>query len=181
MNDSYRNESDGNLVEYINRGEAEAFEVLYFRYRDWIYNLARRFTGNDDQALDVLQETFIYLMKKFPGFKLTSQMTTFLYPAVKNISIAVCRNRKRFVSSEELRDDIPAEEELCNERSKLEEVLSGLDEQNREILLMRFVDQMKLEEIAIVMGISPGMVKSRFYRALAFLREDERTRKYFLE
>ena len=57
-------ESDEQLIEAINRGEGEAFESLYYRYRDWVYNIAWRFTANREDALDVLQDTFIYLMGK---------------------------------------------------------------------------------------------------------------------
>ena len=48
-----------------------------------VVRLAHRFTGNADDAQDVLQETFKYMLGKFPGFKLTAAMTTFLYPVVQ--------------------------------------------------------------------------------------------------
>ena len=60
--------SDQELIEAINNGRQDAFEVLYYRYRDWIFNLAWRFTGNQHDALDVLQETLAYFLGKFPGF-----------------------------------------------------------------------------------------------------------------
>ena len=84
-------ESDQELIELANRGDSDAFEILYHRYRDWVYRLACRFTGNGQDALDVLQETFAYLLGKFPGFELTAAMTTFLYPVVKHLSFAVRR------------------------------------------------------------------------------------------
>ena len=54
---------DLQLIADINNGDAAAFEVLYFRHRDWVVNLARRFTGSEDLALDVMPETFIYFRK----------------------------------------------------------------------------------------------------------------------
>ena len=83
--------SDGQLIDAINRGAhgggaRAAFEVLYRRHRDWVVSLAYRFTGNRDDALDVMQETFIYLLGKFPGLALTAKLTTFLYPVVKHIA-----------------------------------------------------------------------------------------------
>src|SRR5688500_13279504 len=75
--------SDLELVAALNGGDVSAFNGLYYRYRDWVVRLAARFTGSDDDALDVLQETFSYVLRKFPGFRLTSAMTTFLYPVVK--------------------------------------------------------------------------------------------------
>src|SRR5687768_16771157 len=79
---------DLDLIAAINDGDTGAFEVLYHRHRDWVVNLAFRFVGDRDLALDVLQETFLYFVKKFPGFRLTANLKTFLYPAVKNLSIA---------------------------------------------------------------------------------------------
>jgi hypothetical protein len=77
---SYGNSSrtDQDLIAAVNRGDAEAFEELYFRYRDWAARLACRYTHDEDLALDVMQEVFIYFMKKFPGFELCCELKTFL-------------------------------------------------------------------------------------------------------
>ena len=80
--------TDQELIASLNRGNDAAFDALYYRYRDWVVRLAHRFTGNADDALDVMQETFAYVAGKFPGFELTCAMTSFLYPAVRNLSIA---------------------------------------------------------------------------------------------
>src|SRR5436305_13385912 len=92
--------TDLELIAAINGGDAAAFEVLYLRYRDWVTALACRFTNDNELALDVLQETFLYFLKKFPGFALTSQLKTFLYPAVRNLSIAARRKAQRHQSTE---------------------------------------------------------------------------------
>ena len=176
-------ESDEHLIELINRGDSEAFESLYYRYRDWVYNLAWRFTGNQTDSLDVLQETFTYLLNKFPGFKLTASMTTFLYPVVKHLAFNLSRKNRRFISGEDNLDEIPAStsDEAAEQRSELSAVLSTLPDQHREILLMRFVDDMDLKEIAAALNIPLGTIKSRLHRALNTLRKDKRTRAYFLE
>ena len=85
--------SDEELLEQAKKGDAEAFETLYRRHRDWVYRLAWRFTGNEADALDVLQETFAYLLRKLPGLRLTAAMTTFLYPVVKHLSLNLRRKR----------------------------------------------------------------------------------------
>src|SRR5437667_8192881 len=92
--------SDRELIAAINDGQADAFEALYYRYRDWVVGLAYRFTGDRELALDVLQETFLYFLRKFPGFILTAQLKTFLYPAVRNLSISARRKAGRFQSDE---------------------------------------------------------------------------------
>jgi RNA polymerase sigma-70 factor (ECF subfamily) len=175
--------SDADLVRALNAGDASAFDGLYFRYRDWVVGLARRFTWNDDDALDVLQETFAYVFRKFPGFVLTASMTTFLYPVVRNLSIAARRKRTRQAQLPEgaAHADPAAPEEIHygKEREELSAVLSGLPEGQREVLLMRFVDGMSLAEIGAALGVPEGTVKSRLHNAIAALRKDERTVRYF--
>jgi RNA polymerase sigma-70 factor, ECF subfamily len=174
--------SDAELVAAINNGDAAAFEVLYFRYRDWVVGLAYRFTGDSDAALDVLQETFLYVLRKFPGFRLTANFKTFLYPAVRNLSIAARRKAARYqATADELEqlEHAPAPTAACPEAGDLPVVLSGLPEEQREVLRLRFVDGLSLAEIATAMDIPLGTVKSRLHNALQALRADERTRSFF--
>jgi RNA polymerase sigma-70 factor (ECF subfamily) len=175
--------SDQKLIQLINGGDEEAFEILYRRYRDWVYNLAWRFTGNQQDALDVLQDTFIYLLGKFPGFSLTASMTTFLYPVVKHICLTIRSKNRRPASDGEILSEItaPAIKESHSNRSELAAVLAVLPDEQREVLLMRFVDDMNLQEIASVLNIPIGTVKSRLHHALRKLQEDRRTKDYFLE
>lgn len=173
-------ESDEELIAAANNGEREAFETLYYRYRDWVYRLAGRFTSTDADALDVLQETFGYLLGKFPGFELTASMTTFLYPVVKHTAFAIRRKNKRFASDQDALNDVPAPQAEQTSRKELAAVLSLLTEDQRETLLMRYVDDMNLKEIAAALQIPLGTVKSRLYNALERLRHDKRTKEYFL-
>ena len=176
-------ESDEELIELANRGDSDAFEALYQRYRDWVYQLAWRFTGNREEALDVLQETFMYLLQKFPGFRLTASMTTFLYPVVKHLSLAIRRRKRPQTSWEERLTELsaPASDEMADQRAELAGALAVLREGQREVLLMRFVDDMSLQEIGTALNIPVGTVKSRLFHALRKLRQDRRTRDYFLE
>ena len=174
--------ADLELIAAINRGDAAAFEVLYFRYRDWVAALAFRFTGDNDAALDVLQETFLYVLRKFPGFRLTANFKTFLYPAVRNLSIAARRKAERYQASEEhLRqlENTPAAPSRESGGGELDVVLASLSEEHREVILLRFVDGLSLAEIAEATDIPLGTVKSRLHNALQTLRSDQRTRDYF--
>jgi RNA polymerase sigma-70 factor (ECF subfamily) len=176
-------ESDQELIELANQGDAEAFEALYFRYRDWVYRLAWRFIGNREDALDVLQETFAYLLGKFPGFELTASMKTFLYPTVRHLSAAIRVKKRRIVSEAEILEELaaPASVEPDSRCSELSAVLAVLPDEQRDVLLMRFVDDMSLQEVAAALNVPIGTVKSRLNRALRMLRDDRRTRDYFLE
>jgi RNA polymerase sigma-70 factor (ECF subfamily) len=172
---------DQELITALNAGDASAFDALYYRYRDWCLRLAYRFTRDRDDALDALQETFAYLSRKFPGFVLTASMTTFLYPVVKNSALAIRRKRMRLVTGSESQIEIPVVEgtEAPDPRDALAQVLAQVPDASREVLLMRFVDGLKLHEIAAALGVPVGTVKSRMHNALEALRADERTRRYF--
>jgi RNA polymerase sigma-70 factor (ECF subfamily) len=173
--------SDLDLVAALNSGEVAAFDALYARHRDWVVRLARRFTGNDADALDVLQETFAYLLRKFPGFTLTAAMTTFLYPVVKHLALAAKRKTMRLVADDYTLDTATdrSAADPGDARPELSVVLSALPETHREVLLMRFVDGLSLAEVAEALCIPLGTVKSRLHNALNMLREDLRTRAYF--
>jgi len=173
--------SDLQLVAAVNGGDAAAFEVLYLRYRDWVVGLACRFTDDEDLALDVLQETFLYVLKKFPGFRLTANFKTFLYPAVKNLALAAKNKARRYQSTEAeiARAEGTVAPAADASPEDLRQLLKGLSEEHREALLLRFVDGLDLAEIARAMDVPLGTVKSRLHNALGTLRADPRTKQFF--
>lgn len=174
--------SDQDLIAAANRGDAGAFEALYKRYREWVVNLACRFTRDRDLAHDVMQETFIYLLRKFPGFELVggAKFKTFLYPVVRHTALALGRKARqlKFDRSGPIGQaiDPPAPPP---DLTHLHATVQALDSGHREVLLLRFADSLSLQEIALALEIPLGTVKSRLHHALAQLRQDERLREYF--
>jgi RNA polymerase sigma-70 factor, ECF subfamily len=175
--------TDLELIAFINEGNESAFAALYHRHRDWVVNLAYRWTGDRDLALDVLQETFFYFSRKFPGFRLTAKLQTFFYPVVRNLSIAARRKLERFQSSDpdDLAKHAAAPAPTANDRDQLHAVLASLSEEHREVLLLRFVDGLSLSEISSAMEIPLGTVKSRLHNSLETLRKDPLTKTFFQE
>ena len=168
--------SDVELVQAINAGDTDAFEALYRRHRDWVARLAYRFTGDYDGALEVTQEVFLYLLRKFPGLTLRARLTTLLYPAVKHLARDWRAQRHRHAAQApptEPAADTSADATLA-ERDELEAVLASLSTGQRELLLMRYVDGMSLAEIAEALGLALGTVKSRLHHALAAARRARR-------
>ena len=176
--------SDQQLVTAVNGGDWDAFDALYHRHHDWAFRLAWRFSPDENDAQDAVQEAFIYLAGKFRargGLELRAGLTTLLYPAVKHSALAIKRRRRR---TGELPEEIqiPAPDptrEVDAVRTELTHVLRQLSDAHREITLMRFVDDMTLEEIATALAIPLGTAKSRLHHALAALKEDSALRKYF--
>jgi RNA polymerase sigma-70 factor (ECF subfamily) len=172
--------SDDELIQQADQGNPEAFEALYHRHRDWVYRLAWRFTGNQADALDVLQETFLYLLGKSPGLHLTASLTTFLYPVVKHLSLNLRRRRAGGQIDDDILLSLPDSAGPQTSRTELTAALATLPVEQREVVLMRFLDDMNLDEIAQALQVPTGTIKSRLHRALGTLRHDPRTRDYFL-
>ena len=180
--DQFDSRTDQQLIAGINAGDAAAFEVLYRRHRDWVVGLACRITGSEDLALDVLQETFLYFLKKFPGFCLTANLKTFLYPAVRNLSIAARRKAGRYQSTETellLLEQASDPHAVVNPTNDLAAALANLSEEHREVLLLRYVDGLALAEIAQAVEVPLGTVKPWLHHALESLRGDNRAKQFF--
>jgi len=172
--------SDAELIRAANAGDSTAFEALYFRYRDWVVNLAFRFTADRELALDILQDTFFYFSKKFPGFELTCQLKSFLYPVVKNLSINARNKARRYQPGEELFAQIEAPQPAQTaSENDLRFALASLPETHREVVLLRFLEEMPLAEIADALEIPLGTVKSRLHNALELLRENPKIKSLF--
>jgi RNA polymerase sigma-70 factor (ECF subfamily) len=178
--------SDEELVAICNVGDAleaaRAFEALYRRHRDFVLRVARRFTRDRELALDASQETFAYLLSKFPpagpGLTLTARLSTLLYPAAKNAALNAVRKARRIAGAgDDLLDELPAESPA--EAEPIDAALARLSPERREVLTLRFVDDLSLAEIAIALEVPLGTVKSRLHLALKELREDSGIKDLF--
>ena len=175
--------SDRELVELCNRGSrdeaVQAFETLYRRHRDYVTRVSLRFGADREGAVDVLQETFLYLLKKFPpegeGLVLTAQLRSLLYPVAKHLTLSSLRQRTRIDDSEEFDPDrLPAPggtDPAERDPARLSAALARLSVERREVVLLRFVDDMSLQDIADTLSIPLGTVKSRLHLAIRELRE----------
>ncbi|MGD0651932.1 MAG: sigma-70 family RNA polymerase sigma factor, partial [Verrucomicrobiia bacterium] len=149
------------LIAAINEGDEGAFEVLYYRHRDWVAGLAQRLTGDYALALDVLQETFRYFLGKFPGFRLTAQLKTFLYPVVRHLAMAAREKAARCqaaATDQETLENLPAAVPRADSTETLEAVLAMLPEEQRETLWLRFVENLSLAEVATALSVPLGTV-----------------------
>lgn len=174
--------NDRELVELCNRGDrddaVQAFETLYRRHRDYVTRVALRFGADREAAVDVLQETFLYLLKKFPpageGLVLTAQLRSLLYPVAKNLTLSSLRQRARLDDAEGFDPDrLPAPaaaDPAHRDTALLSAALARLSPERREVLLLRFVDDMALQDIADTLSIPLGTVKSRLHLAVRELR-----------
>jgi RNA polymerase sigma-70 factor (ECF subfamily) len=179
---------EGDLVERAQAGDMEAFAELVRRYERRIYRMARQITQNDEDAEDVLQESFLKAFQHLDSFQGQSKFYTWVTRIAVNESLMKLRKRKsdRTVSLDEnietdeepivreiaVWDDTPeskySQEEL---RQILDKAIESLKPIFRTVFILRDVEELSTEETAEVLGLSIAAVKSRLLRARLQLRE----------
>ena len=173
--------TDQQLIDALNRGDHSAFDTIYERYHRWVQHVAIRFTRNEADALDVLQEVFGYLARHASQLTLTAKLTTYLYPIVRSQAINLIRkrNRRESLPIDELNQLTAPPPDTNMLHHDLAALIGNLPEPQREVLLMKALDGMTQEDIATALNIAVGTVKSRLHRATDTLKRDPRTRRYF--
>ncbi|RME87421.1 MAG: sigma-70 family RNA polymerase sigma factor [Planctomycetota bacterium] len=171
-NPLYSQLSDESLIERAQKGDEQAFNALYDRHKDRILNFSYALTGDREAPWDVLQETFLYLFKKLPHYRQEAKFTTLLYKVVKNLSITILRkNRKIPHSLEEdqaalLSSDMASPDEIIaleEQKEEFEKILFTLSPTFREVLYLKIVEALEYSEIAEILDLPLGTVKSRLH------------------
>ena len=160
------------------RGDAEAFRQLVEAYQTPAYRLAARMCG-PDSAEDVTQEAFLAAWRALPEFRGDCRFSTWLYRLVSNAAIDCLRREKKHrdtgdVDDLELPDGGPSlqeQAERSDTRDAVRWALDRLSPEHRQVLLLRFMQELDYGEIARALNVSEGTVKSRINRAKSKLRE----------
>lgn len=185
-------QSEADLVARCKAGDKLAFDELISSHQDRVFNVAYRLMGNYDEALDLTQEVFLTCFRKIGSFKGDSALSTWLY----RITVNTAKNRWKYQQSRGLNrtDSLdaplpdgegekslaqypsadPSPSEVASGRqamNRFEECLQKLPQEYREVLVLRYIEELSYEEIAEILRISLGTVKSRIHRARAELRE----------
>ena len=183
-------DSDEGLMLRYQKGEVRAFEILLSRHRRPIFNFILRYVGEPAQAEDLLQETFLRVIKGADAYQRQAKFTTWLYTIARNLCVDASRRGKhrRTYSLDvpmdgEAKDgptllDVVPDKAAGTDRKVLSKELHGklqaaidkLSEDQREVFLMREFLDMPFREIADVVGCPENTVKSRMRYALEKLR-----------
>lgn len=180
--------SDVGLVDEFKAGDISAFEEIISRYESKVMNLALRFTRNQEDAEEVLQDVFTTVYRKIDGFRGQSAFSSWLYRIVVNAAFMKLRKRKQ-TQTVSLDDLAPAVKQYCMERDavtnqhlhnvaisrELQEVLQRaidrLPDQYRAVFVLRDVDGLSNQETGEILNLSIPAVKSRLHRSRIMLRK----------
>jgi RNA polymerase sigma factor (sigma-70 family) len=164
------------LVQGLRSQDPGAVQELVVSHGDRLFRSACLLCGDQAEAQDLVQETLLQAVRSGPRFRGGSRVYTWLHGILLNLTRHYHRDRKRMVYDEELARQEPAPPEEDPSRldvemssSALASALDGLSGPHREVIILRFYEDMKIHEIAGHLGISNGTVKSRLHYAIAEL------------
>ena len=178
-------------LDALRNGDRKEFAKLVEMYSDSIYRVAIRMLNNPTDAEDVLQETFIKVMRSIENFEGRSNLSTWLYRIAVNESLMVLRKQKPEVAVAEddfLDDDdgnsypafqildwccLPEEEFMTNEtRKMLNQAIRNLPQSLKSVFILRDVEGLSIRETSEALDLTETNVKTRLLRARLKLREE---------
>ena len=175
------------IIEKVLAGDSNAFGELVEAYQDKVYNLALRMCGNADDAFDLAQDAFFRAWRGLSGFQFESAFSTWLFRLTSNVCLDWLRAKKRRPTVSlttlddegeevqmEIRDPGKSPEELllaAEDREALAKAMNQLPVEYRQILTLRAIDDLSYTQIAEILKLREGTVKSRLNRARAALRK----------
>jgi len=173
--------SDEELMGQIKGDDPRApFEELMNRYEKKLVNYLHRTVGDFELAENLVQETFLRIYKTRLEYEPTAKFKTYLYKIATNLAIDEFRKRDRH--KEDLKESFdddpdpsknPQDSLITSEKARIvRESLMKLDEKHRTVIVMKWFEGLKYEQIAKILGISVGTVKSRIFYALKQLEVD---------
>lgn len=179
--------SDEDLMEHFQSGYEQAFNLLVKRYQDRLHNFLYRYTHNHQDCEDLVQETFFRVFRSRHSYERIAKFSTWMYTIALNLAKSLYKKKKRMTTvtihkdpgdpddqpmkleDKEILPDESLHEKLCIDQ--LEKALMKLNEDFREVVVLRDIQQLAYDEIAEITDLPMGTVKSRINRGRAQLQE----------
>jgi RNA polymerase sigma-70 factor, ECF subfamily len=157
------------------RVDSALFSILIQRYEGIIYRVALRYLGIEADADDATQDTFLKAFRGLPAFRQDAEFKTWLFKILHNVCMTRLKQRSRRNSTEIQEDDeFPLTESATStvdhyqqyiENDAIQQTLAKLSKQDRQILILRHIAELSLQEAADTLGLKLSATKMRFYRA----------------
>ena len=186
---------DAVLIELIQQGDRSALGTLLERHQQRLFNVALRMVSNRDDAAEITQDAMLKICEHIDTFRSDAKVTTWMTRIVMNLSISLLRKRKvrNHISLESAgrggndddasgslrhvlgdpKEPGPAQHVETGEMlDRLKAAIGRLDEDFRAVLVLRDIDQMDYQQIALTLDLKQGTVKSRLFRARLALRQE---------
>ncbi len=182
-----RQMSDEDVMEQLQSGVVEAFDIIVQRYKDRLHNFLYRYTHNHEDCEDLVQETFLRVYRSRQSYERIAKLSTWMYTIALNLAKSMYKKKQRMslisIHADESDPDdremqitdtvILQDDELHLKLSvqELEKALQELNDDFREAVILRDIQQLTYEEIAEITDTAMGTVKSRINRGRQQLQE----------
>ncbi|GGA45910.1 RNA polymerase sigma factor SigW [Paenibacillus physcomitrellae] len=180
--------SDAGLVKLARKGNQDAFAELVELYKDKVFHLAYRMLNNRHESEDIVQETFLRVYKNWDKYDENQKFSTWMYRIATNLCIDRLRKRKpNFSLDAELNDQdgtadgyslipgdnrTPESEFLLSETQQIiHQAIAGLPAKYKTIMILRYLQELSLQEIGDILNMPVTTVKTRVHRGREFLRK----------
>ncbi len=159
------------LVRLAQDGRREAFDQLFQRHKEFIYNVCRRVLGSTEDAVDATQTAFIRAYKSIRSFQGRSSFRSW----VCRIAINICCDHARKESRRrDIQEQIPEPEQTGRDESSVMDLMNCLPADARTALVLFYIEGLSSQELADALGCSPQAARGRLHRAReAFRRKHE--------
>lgn len=179
--------SDEDVMEQLQNGAVQAFDIIVHRFKDRLHNFLYRYTHNHEDCEDLVQETFLRVYRSRHSYQRIAKLSTWIYTIALNLAKTMYKKKQRMklfsIHADESDPDdrefeitdtsILQDEQLHQKNSvkELEKALLELNDDFREVIVLRDIQQLSYEEIADITGTAMGTVKSRINRGRVQLQE----------
>jgi RNA polymerase sigma-70 factor (ECF subfamily) len=169
------------LIRRAQKGDQDAFAALVEEHQRYVYNLALRVLKDENEALDLTQETFVRAWMALPNFRGQSQFRTWLYRITTNLCYNRLPNLRRSLTDlgEDVLEEIPEmgmggpanKMEAAETTAYLHQAIDELDSHYKLLITLRYQNELSYEEIASTLNLPLGTVKTGIFRAKERLRK----------
>ena len=176
-------DEDRRLIAECLSGRQDAFGVLVTRYQGRLYNAVFRLVAHPEDASDIVQETFLNAYQALHAFKGDAELFTWLYRIAFNAAISLKRKKRATISlggggERGIDPDDPSEYvrpgamlERGEHEAQLQSALNRLSAEHHQVLILKDIESLKYEEIAAILEVPIGTIRSRLHRARLELRQ----------
>ena len=168
-------EEDKKTIDQILRGDVNKFTILQKKYYYLVLSLVRKIIRNDDDAEDIIQETFIKVYNSLASYNSEYAFSSWIYRIASNTCIDFFRLKKDLVyyDEEEEFEDIslsPDKNIIENEKIKIiEDAINDLPDKYKELFILRHKEELRYEEISEKLNMPLGTVKTNLFRAKKYI------------
>jgi len=161
------------LIVKAKNGDAIAFQQLIHLEKEKLYKMAYVYMRNEEEALEVFQETVYLAFKSITKLKNDRYFSTWIIRILINTSISTLRKKKRVVLiNKEMWDNMPGEEMVDTDvQMDLLNALNEMDEKYKTVLLLRYYQDYTIQQISVILDCPEGTVKTNIRRGIAVLKE----------